>query len=285
MPRPCKRRRICAEPACDHFGPKGSENHSRSSITMTLDEFECIRLIDLEGLTQEECARQMEVSRTTAQAIYGSARAKLAECLVHGRELKIEGGDYVLCDGGNASNGWCGRSCWKRSESHTLTSTPASTKQQTNAANPNTLNTMEEIPMKIAVTYENGQVFQHFGHTENFKIYEVENNEIKSSAIVSTNGSGHGALAGFLQEYGISVLICGGIGGGARMALAQAGIELYPGASGDADACVASLLAGSLSYNPDTVCNHHHSGGHDCSHHAGNHECGHGEGHGCGHEH
>ena len=128
--------------------------------------------------------------------------------------------------------------------------------------------------MKIAVTYENGQVFQHFGHSEHFKVYEVENGSVVSSKVVDTNGNGHGALAGFLQELGVAQLICGGIGGGARDALAQAGITLYPGASGDADAQVAALLAGTLQYNPDTKCSHHEgheSGEHHC--HAGHNGC------------
>ena len=127
--------------------------------------------------------------------------------------------------------------------------------------------------MKIAVTYENGQVFQHFGHTGQFKVYEVADGKVVSSAVLPTNGSGHGALAGFLRERGVDTLICGGIGGGARTARAEAGITLYPGASGEADAQVAALLAGSLSYDPDTVCAHHegHGEGHDC----GSHSCGH----------
>ena len=127
--------------------------------------------------------------------------------------------------------------------------------------------------MKIAVTYENGQVFQHFGHTGQFKVYEVADGKVVSSAVLPTNGSGHGALAGFLRERGVDTLICGGIGGGARTALAEAGITLYPGASGEADAQVAALLAGSLSYDPDPVCAHHegHGEGHDC----GSHSCGH----------
>ena len=129
--------------------------------------------------------------------------------------------------------------------------------------------------MKIAVTYENGQVFQHFGHTEQFKLYDVENGAVVSSRVVDTNGSGHGALAGFLKDSGVEALICGGIGGGARNALAQAGITLYPGAAGDADGAVAALLAGNLAYDPDTLCDHHgHGEEHDCAHH---------EGHGCGH--
>ena len=104
--------------------------------------------------------------------------------------------------------------------------------------------------MKIAVTYENGQVFQHFGHTEQFKIYEAAEGKVVSARVVETGGSGHGALAGFLRGLGVDTLICGGIGGGARSALAEAGIQLYPGASGSADAQVEALLAGSLAYVP-----------------------------------
>ena len=111
--------------------------------------------------------------------------------------------------------------------------------------------------MKIAVTYNNGQIFQHFGHTEEFKIYEVAEGKIVSSIVVDTNGSGHGALAGFLQENGVEVLICGGIGMGAQMALAEAGIQLFGGVSGDADAAVEALLKERLEYNPNVQCNHH----------------------------
>ena len=91
-----------------------------------------------------------------------------------------------------------------------------------------------------------------------------------SSRVVSAAGSGHGALAGFLKAQGADTLICGGIGGGARTALAQAGIRLFPGVAGDADRAVDDLLAGRLEYDPDTVCSHHdhdHGHGHDCGHH------------------
>ena len=134
--------------------------------------------------------------------------------------------------------------------------------------------------MKIAVTYENGQVFQHFGHTEQFKVYEVENGKLVKSEIVDTNGQGHGALAEFLLNGGVEVLICGGIGGGARNALAESGIELYPGAQGDADAQVESFIAGTLNYDPNTTCSHHehhdHENGGCGSHHEGvcGHHCG-----------
>ena len=138
--------------------------------------------------------------------------------------------------------------------------------------------------MKVAVTYENGEVFQHFGHSEAFKLYEVEGGEVKSSEVVPTNGSGHGALAGFLRERGVEVLICGGIGAGAQNALAEAGIKLYGGVSGSADSAVQALIEGNLSYNPDVMCDHH---GED--HHGDHENCGgHGEGHDscgghCGH--
>lgn len=128
--------------------------------------------------------------------------------------------------------------------------------------------------MRIAVTYENGNIFQHFGHTESFKIYDVDNNEITSSEVVDTNGSGHGALAGFLALNNVDTLICGGIGGGAQNALAEAGIKLYGGVSGNADEAVRALLDGTLAFNPNVQCNHH-----DHEHSNQEHKCGE---HGCG---
>lgn len=140
--------------------------------------------------------------------------------------------------------------------------------------------------MKIAVTYENEQVFQHFGHTEQFKIYDVSEGTVTSAQVIPTNGSGHGALAGFLGQHGVDVLICGGIGGGAKAALAEAGIQLYGGVSGSADDAVKSLLAGTLHYDPQVRCSHHDHDGetHACGGHCGEtHACGgHGEGtHSC----
>ena len=104
----------------------------------------------------------------------------------------------------------------------------------------------EDTEMKIAVTYDNGEVFQHFGKTEYFKVYEVEDNKVVSSEVMSSNGSGHGALAGLLAEQSVDVLICGGIGGGAQTALAEAGIELCAGAQGDTDQAVEAYLKGEL---------------------------------------
>lgn len=133
--------------------------------------------------------------------------------------------------------------------------------------------------MIIAVTYENEEIFQHFGHTERFKVYEVENGAIVARAVVNTNGQGHGALAAILKAMGADVLICGGIGGGAQMALREAGIRLYGGVSGSCDEAVEALLAGKLAYDPAVRCDHHEHrhGGED--HACGDHDCGN---HGCG---
>lgn len=144
--------------------------------------------------------------------------------------------------------------------------------------------------MKIAVTYEDGKVFGHFGHSEYFKIYEVENDKIINQEVIDTNGSGHGALASLLDAKGVDVLICGGIGDGAINALEQAGIKVCSGAEGEADEAVEAYLYGTL-VSQGVNCDHHeHEGEHSCGH-CGAHEeedgCGHcgddeGEGHGCG---
>jgi len=253
MPRPCRRRRVCAPPGCGRFCP-AEGGGARQAVSMTLEEYETIRLIDLCGMTQEQCARQMDVARTTAQAIYADARRKLAECLVNGRELVIGGGEYRLCTGQPGPGCSC-RSAPEKPAEHHLSG--------------------GKQPMKLAVTYENGQVFQHFGHTEQFKLYEVENCRVVRSEVVGTNGSGHGALAGLLRQLGVDALICGGIGGGAQQALAEAGIELYGGVTGGADEAVEAFLNGHLVYDPAVRCEHHeHREGGSCG--AGG--CG---GHGC----
>ena len=120
--------------------------------------------------------------------------------------------------------------------------------------------------MKIAVTYDNGSVFQHFGKTENFKIFEVENGAIISSEVVSSNGAGHSALAGFLADAGVDVVICGGIGGGAQEALSEAGIKVCAGVSGDVNEAAESYVNGTLECTSEGNCDHHHEeGGHDSS--------------------
>lgn len=128
--------------------------------------------------------------------------------------------------------------------------------------------------MRVAVTYENGEVFQHFGHSKHFKFYDVQDGKIIFSHVVDTGTSGHGALAGFLSANKVDILICGGIGAGAKNALAQAGIKLYGGVTGNADAAVNALLSNTLVFNPSVHCTHH-----DNEHGSGVHKCG---DHGCG---
>ena len=131
--------------------------------------------------------------------------------------------------------------------------------------------------MRIAVTHENGKIFEHFGKTEEFKIYETEEGKFISSKIVKTMGEGHGALIVLLKKNDVDVLICGGIGGGAKNALNEFGIKLYAGVTGSADEAVNAFLENNLMHNPNVKCNHHDS------HHHGNDKC-HGP-EGCNHRH
>ena len=252
MPRPQRCRRICGMPQVTSFCP--AHQQGEVPILLTLDEYEVIRLVDLEGKNHGECATQMDISRSTVQEIYESARKKIAACLVHGRQLVITGGNYRVCGGQELSR--CGQ-CYRQGAEFAQ----AAQKNET---------VQGDQTMKIAVTYEDGQIFQHFGHTSQFKIYDVADGKVVSAQVVDTNGSGHGALAGFLMQQGVTTLICGGIGGGAQAALANVGITLYGGVSGSADEAVAALLSDKLDYQPDIQCNHHdHQPGHSC----GNHGC------------
>ncbi len=252
MARPTKCRRVCHLPEICEFSPE--HKSSSESVVLTIDEFETIRLIDKEGLSQEKCGVQLGVGRTTAQKIYETARKKLADALVLGLTLKIEGGDFSLCNG-NAEY------CYKKD---------CFIKQIQNAY----INSKGDNTMRIAVTYQNGNVFQHFGHTEEFKIYDVENGKVVDTNEIGANGSGHGALAGILAAIKTDVLICGGIGGGAQIALKEAGIKLYGGVSGNADEAVNAFLAGELEYNPDVHCDHHDKEHGDEAHTCGTHGCG-----------
>ena len=316
MPRPPRCRRICSAPRVERFCP--CDVAESAPILLTLDEYEVIRLVDLKQQTHEQCAAQMDISRSTVQEIYENARRKLAACLVYGKPLHITGGNVRICSGQEQRSESCYRAgpCDRtsqddNSETQGVGSACDSTGQENTSGTPGvesacgsagqddtggtpgvrsacgsagksgtcctsglTSDHKGDIIMRIAVTYENGQIFQHFGHTAQFKIYDVANGEIVRAEVVDTNGSGHGALAGFLMQLGVDALICGGIGGGAQMALAEVGIRLFGGVSGDADAAVNALIAGNLGYNPDVHCNHH-----DHEHGEGEHSCG---SHGCG---
>ena len=188
------------------FGANKTLTGGLALQTLDVDEYEAIRLIDREGFSQEQCGEYMRIARTTVQQIYAAARKKLADALVEGLPLRIEGGDFTVCSGNSTAYG-C-RNCYQQK-----------------------IHPMHEKPkgdhiMRIAVTYENGEIFQHFGHTEQFKIYDVEDGNIISSEVVDAGGSGHGALAGVLSALKVDALICGGIGGGAQMALSLSLIHI-----------------------------------------------------------
>ena len=256
MPRPKKCRRVCEVPQTLRFSPENPPERAEP-VTLTVEEYETIRLIDREGLSQEDCGEIMQVARTTVQQIYAESRKKLPDVLVEGLPLRIEGGNYTLCTGRGSG---CGRGTCYKQKNCQIYEKPKG-----------------ENTMRVAVTYENDEIFQHFGHTEQFKVYEIEGGKILSSEVVDTNGSGHGALAGVLNALKVDALICGGIGGGAQMALAEAGIRLYGGVSGCADAAAQALAEGKLAFNPSVHCDHHdhHGEGHTCgSHGCGSHSCG-----------
>ena len=232
MPRPTRCRRIERLPEYRSFSPDDAE--ATASVLLTLDEYETLRLLDGENLTQESCAVRMNISRTTVTAIYDSARRKIADALVNGKRLLITGG---CCEYG-----------------------PVEITQK--------IIEKRSSCMRVAVTYDNGEIFQHFGHTEQFKVYDIQDGKIVNEQIVDTNGSGHGALAGFLNAVKADVLICGGIGMGAQIALAEAGIKLYGGVQGSADEAAKAFAEGRLTYDPDARCDchdHHHEG-EDCGH-------------------
>ena len=163
MPRPVKCRRVCHFPSNLEFVP-AQNTTDKEPIILNIDEYETIRLIDMEKRSQEQCSEFMQVARTTVQRIYESAREKLAITLVEGRPLRIEGGDFRLCDGKSMDCGYDG--CFKQ-QYHAQFRKPKG-----------------DNIMRIAVTYENGEIFQHFGHTEEFKVYDVEDGKIIAKNII-----------------------------------------------------------------------------------------------------
>lgn len=242
MPRTTKCRKIYCFPDYYSFAPEEADKETIETVMLSLDEYETIRLLDHEGLNQEECASRMGVARTTVTAMYESARKKLVGALVEGKRLRIAGGNIKI-------------------------------DKERNGLQVD-LNNKGDNTMRVAVTYDNGNVFGHFGRTEQFKVYDIEDGKVVSSQILGTNGEGCGALAGILNIANVDTLICGGIGGGAQMALAEAGIKLYAGASGNTDAVVEEFIAGTLDASGEANCDHH-----DHEHGAG-HSCGHGKCHG-----
>lgn len=223
-----KLRRVGIIPEYRGFTPDGLA--SGDAIDMTVDELEVLRLCDLEGHNQEAVAQQMGIARATVAAICSRAHRKVANALVNGRAIVIEGGNIAYSPITTTTAAW-----------------PAK----------------EVDTVRVATTYDNGNIFMHFGRSEQFKIYDIQDGKVLNEQVVGTGGTGHGALAGLLANGGVDTLICGGIGGGAINALTQTGITVYAGAQGSCDACVEALIAGTLAQTGEATCDFH---GHDHEH-------------------
>lgn len=235
MPRPTRLKIIHGLPQAQAFVASiEQELEDKPSITLNLEEWECLRLVDYLGVDQEEAAMSLDVSRQLLQMLLRSARQKVARALVEVLPLYIRDGHYQYTDGlGENINNWSNE-------------------------------------MKIAVTCYQDEVFAHFGRTPEFAIFEVEDGKIVREERVTSPAEGHGALAGFLKAQQVNTLICGGIGGGAINALRTAGIEVYSGAAGKVREQVESLLNGQLHQQGEANCGHDgHAHGHeeDCGHH------------------
>ena len=252
MARQFAKKTVRANPTACCFMACAVAPQGEVTITLLIEEWESMRLVDYLGLDQAGAASSMGVSRQTVQSLLQAARQKTARALVEGVALTIQGGAYInaLPDKGNMSN---------RSKE-----------------------------MKVAVTCEGNEVFQHFGRTPEFCVYTVEDGRVAGIEKMQAPAEGHGALVGFLKEHDVNALICGGIGGGAVNRLREAGIAIYAGASGDVDQQVNSYLSGQLQASDGSGCGHHEHG-HGCEghHHDHEHGCGEhkGHGHGCGEHH
>ena len=234
MPRPSRCRRVCAEPLFRRFAPQAEEGacpNEAQPVVLAVDEYEVVRIVDLYKRSHEECARQMQVSRTTVTEIYERARFKIADAIVNGRPLVIKGGNYRLCEESSREKAGC--HCPGRCRRQLA---QACSGQRTSGGN----------IMKVALPFSDNQVFAHFGKASAVKIYTIDDNGIAAAEVVPSAGHGHGSMVNLLVRNGVDTVICGGIGGGAVAALAQAGIRLFAGVSGPADEAVEALIKGTL---------------------------------------
>ena len=237
MPRPRKCRKVCCLPESSQFGPLGMSCDQEHRIVMTVDEYETVRLIDFAGFTQEECAKQMKIARTTVQRIYNEARKKLAEVLVNGKVLRIEGGDYKLCDGLETfcRCGGCHRH-----------SSPNKQKE-------------DDIIMKIALPTRQNLIDDHFGHCEYYTVFTIDDskNIVDQEIIASPVGCGcKSNIAQTLSTMGVTILLAGNMGDGAMEVLKNSGIKVVRGCSGDVKTVALNWLTGSLTDSGDS-CHEH----------------------------
>lgn len=235
--RPEKKRQIDLVPEYTGFQPDGIPSPSWH-IELGSDELEVLRLLDLAGLDQTAAAARLGVSRATIAGIAKGARRKVADALVNGKRIEIVEGPVSHIPAPQAH--------WNRKKGSA---------------------------MRAAATYENGMVFPHFGRTQQFKIYDIDDGQVVSSEVVGTNGASHGALAQVLKDGDVDVLICGGIGGGALSALSRLGIRVFPGVAGSCDEAVRGLIEGTLLEGTSPTCGCHHEKEGSTSCHEGGHCC------------
>ena len=234
MPRPRKCRMVCRLPGASEFVPLDGRKDA-SPIVLTVDEFEALRLIDGEDYSQEQCGEQMHIARATVQQIVDSARKKISFALVEGRPLKILGGEYRLCEGGAARCGCCRAGCGRCLR-----------------------NRKEGFAMRIAVAANGNEVAGHFGHCENFWLYDVENQAIVKEESIPNPGHRPGFLPNFWETTAQNVVIaghgrkCGGY-------FAHRNIETILGASGDAHGGGKLICAGELHSDASACHKHEHA--------------------------
>ena len=241
MPRKPSPKTIRSTPPMWLFSPCESEPTTpQGGISLLLEEWEALRLVDYIGLEQTVAALSMDISRQSVQMLLASARSKMARAVVEGLPLHIHGDP-------------------KNTGSNQITITKRNS------------------TMKIAVTTQHTQVFPHFGRTPEFYLVTAEDGKIIEEKIIAAPAEGHGALVGFLVSQGVDTPICGGIGGGAANGLRSAGIKVYAGASGSVKEQVLSLLIGQLPQQGEANCDHHDEHDHEHQHGQGHgHGCGQG---------
>lgn len=230
MPRPRKCRRICSMPRYTEFSPDSSFDEKEETVTLTVDEYEALRLIDLLGYSQEQCGEYMQVARTTVQQIYASARKKTAEMLVNGRRLSINGGDFCLCRGGESFIGCLG--CRRHIAKNSV---------QINRGKEN---------MKIAVPLDADKknICVSFGRAPIFLVYDLTSGEKEYYENPAANAEGGAGIkaAQAVTDFGVSSLITVRCGENAAQVFNAAGIKIYKAKALDADGAVREFKAGQL---------------------------------------
>ena len=229
MARRKKCRRICEYPSYFEFGPKDSG--SKETVVLNMDEYSTIYFMDYKGLNQTECADCMDVARTTVTDIYMEARKKIADAMVNGKKLVISGGNYRVSNKEE-------RKYYK--EQYGIETNRIHGDEQIHEKKKSVLRVF------VNLNPETGTVFPHFGETQEFKVFDIENKKIIKSEILKTGGILRGAVVGFLEEAGADVVICDHVGECVRRNLEKAEIKIYPGVTGNVDEVIREYILGTL---------------------------------------